>query len=164
MNYFVILGDAIVGPQPTEEALRQLKEQGFQTVIDFRESNDKNQLLRPEEEARHARELGMLYFHLPICAKKLAEKEVDLFRRELDCLPKPVFAHCVEGERAGAMMMMACAVDRGLSGAEALERAKKMGFQRDHADLMWFVKRYIDKRRLPVFPPNDPALLWMPAE
>ena len=58
-------------------------------------------------------------------------------------LPKPVFAHCKSGERAGAMVMMNMAVEQGMTGEETLQKAKEMGFGSNQPELEQFVRNYV---------------------
>lgn len=53
-------------------------------------------------------------------------------------------AHCKTGKRAGAMVMMHVASERGMSGKEALQQAEQMGFECDQPELKQFVEQYVD--------------------
>ncbi|EDZ66682.1 hypothetical protein NOC27_9 [Nitrosococcus oceani AFC27] len=70
---------------------------------------------------------------------------MDQFRERLEDVPKPVFVHCASGKRAGAFTMMATAVEQGMNGETALQKAREMGFECDVPQLEQFVKTYIDK-------------------
>ncbi|EMI18623.1 hypothetical protein RMSM_04451 [Rhodopirellula maiorica SM1] len=74
----------------------------------------------------------------------ISPEVVDRFREQYRKLPKPVFAHCKSGKRAGAMMMMHIAAEQGMSGEQTLEQAEKMGFECDQPELEQFVKNYVD--------------------
>ncbi|EDZ67659.1 hypothetical protein NOC27_986 [Nitrosococcus oceani AFC27] len=55
-----------VGGQPFKEDLQQLKQEGFQTVINLRATGEKDQPLSPSDEGAIVSELGMEYAHLPV--------------------------------------------------------------------------------------------------
>lgn len=74
-------------------------------------------------------------------------KHVAEFCRKLTDLPKPVFAHCHRGKRAGAFLMMGMAVDHGMTGDQTLQQAEQMGFQCGQPELKEFVKGYVDQWR-----------------
>ncbi len=136
-----------VGPQPTEEQLKQFAEEGFKSVVNLRMSDEEDQSLSPDEEGVKVRSLGMEYLHIPVSKKAIQPEQVDSFREEIRRLPKPVFAHCHLGKRAGALAMMHAACEAGMSGDQTLERAEQMGFKCDVPELKGFVKGYIDRSR-----------------
>ncbi|KLU07463.1 Zn-dependent hydrolase [Rhodopirellula islandica] len=135
-----------VGAQPSENELKQLPEEGFQSVINFRTAGEEEQPLAPDAEGEVVRSAGLKYLHVPVSMDGMDEQTVDQFREQYQSLPKPVLAHCKSGKRAGAMMMMHTAVEQGISGDQALEQAKEMGFECDKPELEQFVKQYVDSR------------------
>lgn len=135
-----------VGPQPSQEELKSLPDDGFRSVINFRTAGEDEQPLSPEEEGEVVQGTGLKYLHVPVSMDGMDEKKVDEFREQYQSLPKPVFAHCKSGKRAGAMMMMHTAVEQGISGEQALEKAKEMGFECDKPELEQFVKQYANNR------------------
>lgn len=135
-----------VGPQPSQEELKSLPDDGFRSVINFRTAGEDEQPLSPEEEGEVVQGTGLKYLHVPVSMDGMDEKKVDQFREQYQSLPKPVFAHCKSGKRAGAMMMMHTAVEQGISGEQALKKAKEMGFECDKPELEQFVKQYVNNR------------------
>ena len=142
------INDAVtVGGQPDEGRLAELARGGFKAVVNLRTAGEQDQPLSPEAEGEKVRALGMEYFHLPVSAKDMTPEQVDQFRERLAALPRPVFAHCHRGKRAGAFVMMGVAVEQGMSGDQTLQQAEKMGFQCDQPELEEFVKGYVDRHR-----------------
>lgn len=135
-----------VGPQPSQDELTALPDDGFRSVVNFRTAGEDEQPLSPDEEAEVVQATGLKYLHVPVSMDGMDEKKVDQFREQYRALPKPVFAHCKSGKRAGAMMMMHSAVEQGISGDQALEKAREMGFECDKPELEKFVKQYVDGR------------------
>ncbi|TWU08086.1 beta-lactamase hydrolase domain-containing protein [Stieleria varia] len=95
-----------VGPQPSEDELISLPSEGFQSVINFRTDGEDEQPLSPTVEGEKIEGMGLNYLHVPVAMDAMDESKVDQFREQYESLPKPVFAHCKSGKRAGAMMMM----------------------------------------------------------
>jgi len=133
-----------VGPQPSEEEIRQLKEKGFKSIVNFRTDGEDEQPLTPDAEGEKVNAAEMKYLHIPVSMESMGPETVDQFREKYSDLPKPVFAHCKSGKRAGAMVMMDMAVDKGMTGEQTLEKAKEMGFECDKPELEQFVRQYVD--------------------
>lgn len=138
--------DVTVGPQPSAEDFGDLRRQGFRSVVNLRTDGEDEQPLSPADEGERVGALGMEYYNEPVDAEAMTEAQVDGFRDRFSALPKPVFAHCKTGKRAGAFVMMDMAVRQGMSGEETLERAERMGFECKEPQLKQFVKGYVDAR------------------
>lgn len=136
--------DVTVGAQPTEDELRRLDEQGYKSVINFRTEGEDDQPLSPDAEGKQVKAQGLDYLHVPVAMGSMENELVDRFRQQYVALPKPVFAHCKSGKRAGAMVMMHLAAEQGMSGEQTLQQAEQMGFECEQEDLRQFVKNYVD--------------------
>jgi uncharacterized protein (TIGR01244 family) len=134
-----------VGAQPSEDQLQQLGKQGFKTVVNFRTEDEDMQPLSPQAEGEQVKAAGMAYLHIPVSMKSIGPELVDQFREKYPDLPKPIFAHCKSGKRAGAMVMMHMAVEQGMTGDQTLQRAKEMGFECDQPKLEQFVRQSVDE-------------------
>ncbi|MCC9607354.1 protein tyrosine phosphatase family protein [Blastopirellula sp. JC732] len=146
MNHCIKINDEVtVGPQPNEAEIEELKCQGFRTIVNFREDGEDNQPSALLNEKGWVVAAEMEYLHLPVSPQGMSPQAVDEFREKYPYLPKPIYAHCASGKRAGAMVMMRQACQHGMSGDETLEQAKRMGFQCDKPKLMEFVKNYVDR-------------------
>ena len=133
-----------VGAQPSEDQIQQLGTQGFKSVVNFRTEGEEDQPLSPKAEGEKVKAAGMTYLHVPVSMKSMGPEQVDQFREQYAALPKPVFAHCKSGKRAGAMVMMHMAVEQGMTGEQTIQQAEKMGFECDQPELKEFVKSYVD--------------------
>lgn len=134
-----------VGPQPSLEEIQNLPDEGYRSVVNFRTDGEDEQPSASEEQAK-VDAAGMKYLHVPVAMDSMDEGKVDAFRDQYKQLPTPVFAHCKSGKRAGAMMMMHTAVEQGMSGDQALDQARQMGFECDQPELEQFVKHYVNSR------------------
>lgn len=145
-NTMKINDQVTVGPQPSEDEIRQLGEREFKTVVNFRTDNEDDQPLSPKEERGKVMAAGMEYLSIPVSAQALRTDIVDEFRQKFAGLPKPVFAHCKSGKRAGAMVMMHVACENGMTGEQTLQKAEEMGFECDKQELVDFVKDYVNSK------------------
>ncbi len=143
-NVMKISDQVTVGAQPTEDQIQQLGKQGYKSVVNFRTEGEEDQPLSPKAEGEKVRAAGLTYLHVPVSMKSMGSEQVDQFREKYADLPKPVFAHCKSGKRAGAMVMMHMAVEQGMTGDQTLQQAEKMGFECDQPELKEFVKSYVD--------------------
>lgn len=149
MDRIKVDGRFVVGPQPDEEQLKTLAEQGFRTVVNFRAEGEPDQPLSPDDEGKRVLALGMNYLHIPVRREDVRADQVDAFRRDIDILPGPVYAHCHTGRRSGAFVMMKKAIDEGVSGDQVIDAAERMGFRCDIPEMKQFVKRYVDAHTRP---------------
>ncbi|WP_442510376.1 beta-lactamase hydrolase domain-containing protein [Novipirellula sp. SH528] len=145
MQAMKINDQVTVGPQPSEDELQKLGQQGFKSVVNFRTDGEVEQPLSPQAEGEKVNSAGMEYRHIPVSMKSMGPELVDQFRVKFADLPKPVFAHCKSGKRAGAMVMMQTAVEQqGMTGEQTLQKAKEMGFECEQPELEQFVRQYVD--------------------
>lgn len=129
---------------PDRKTLREAADEGFSSVVNMREEDEKHEL-EPDDERRAAEEAGLTYLHHPVSGKDFSDEIVDQFRRKAAEMPAPVLVHCASGKRSGAMVMMHLAAERGMSGDEVIEKAEAMGFECDTPELEQFVKSYVDR-------------------
>jgi len=138
--------EIIVGAQPSEAELKAMADGKTKSVINLRTEDEEMQPISPEEEGRIAGELGLEYVSIPVSMEKADAELVDRFCKELKTVAKPVFVHCRLGKRAGAFVMMDQAVQKGMSGKNAIQAAEDMGFECDQEALAAFVKDYVNER------------------
>lgn len=148
MDAMKINDEVTVGPQPTGNQLKELANAGFKSIINFRTEGEEDQPLSPTQEGENVKQLGLSYLHIPVSMKSMSEETVDQLREQFHELPKPVFAHCKSGKRAGAMVMMHMASKQGLSGKQTLQQAEQMGFKCDQPELKQFVETYVDNHAM----------------
>ena len=133
--------------QPTREELERLAREGFTTVVNLRTAGEQNQPLSPEAEGDVARRAGLDYLHIPVASTDPRPEQVDQFQKKLAELPGPVLVHCASGKRSGAFAILQTARHEGLSGEQALARAKQLGFDWKSPELEGFITRYLDQSR-----------------
>ncbi len=145
MNDLMKLSDRItIGGQPASTEIEELKREGFRTIVNLRAPGEDDQPMSPEEERKAVEAAGMNYLHFPVSGATMGPETVDEFREKLPGLEGPVLVHCHAGMRAGALSMMAAAVEQGWSGEETLQKAEAMGFRCEAPQLRQFVRNYVD--------------------
>jgi len=144
-NTMKINEEVTVGPQPIPSEMESLKHEGFKSVVNFRTEGEDEQPISPSEEGDLIQGAGLKYLHIPVSMDTMGPELVDRFREQYPDLPKPVFAHCKSGKRAGAMVMMHVAVEQGMTGQQTLDKAEEMGFECEQEELRTFVKQYVDQ-------------------
>ncbi|PHK95233.1 phosphatase [Pseudoroseomonas rhizosphaerae] len=130
---------------PTREELERLAQEGFRSVVNLRTPGEPNQPLSPDAEGEATREAGLDYAHMPVAPTGLHSEQVDEFRQKLSELPGPVLIHCASGKRASIFGVLGLATEEGLSGEEALSRARALGFDWGSPQIEAFIKRYLDQ-------------------
>ena len=140
-------GLSVDAGQPTREELERLAHEGFKAVVNLRMVGEQNQPLSPEAEGEVIRKAGLEYLHIPVASTDPRPEQVDQFQEKLAELPGPVLVHCASGKRSGAFAILQTARQEGLSGEQALARAKQLGFDWKSPELDGFITRYLDQRR-----------------
>ncbi len=117
-NYVVVRPGLAAAGQPTPEALRQLKAQGFRTVVNLRTEAEGT---KDEEEI--VKGLELRYVSVPLTAETISLEQVQALAKVLDDPEAaPVLLHCASSNRVGGVL----AVIEGLGG-KSLEEAEAAG-------------------------------------
>lgn len=144
MNKKPINSAMSIGAQPTVDDLKQLKKEGFRSVINLRRPDEPSPL-NPQQEAQEVRALGMDYQHIPVSPQNLSGDEADKFDEAMRSVPKPVFIHCQGGTRAGAFSLMHLGREKGWTGEQAFEEGERAGFKCESPALKQFVSSQLDR-------------------
>ena len=118
-QYRVIRPDLAVGGQPSPEAMVQLEEMGFRTVINLRTRRE-----GALEEEQILRALGLDYVWVPVSSATLSLADIEAVERVLsDPERAPVLLHCASSDRVGAVWgAIQVRAGRTLEEAEAAAR------------------------------------------
>lgn len=137
MDQFELLDNGmLIGPQPTEVDLRQAKQEGIKTVIDFR---------MPSETAMPNAELvartGLDYVNIPVNKASLSSDQVDELERVMQKKEGPFLIHCATGARAALLLVLSQARQNGWTARRAFQEARAMGFDLENApEFAGFIK------------------------
>jgi len=122
-NYRLLKPGLATAGQPTPEALRKLKEQGFKTVISLRADTEPG----VKEEEAIVKGQGLEYVSVPVTPASFSQQQVDQVAKVLDD-PKagPILFHCGSANRVGAVWTVIQA-QRGKSYEAAEAEGRKIG-------------------------------------
>lgn len=117
-------GEMLFGGQPSREALRDLKSQGYKTVLSARAEHE----LAWDEKAL-ADSLGLRFVTIPM-EKPVTEITDDQVRRFAELMKtgeRPMLLHCGSGNRVAGLWAVWLAEHQGLAADEALRLGEKAG-------------------------------------
>lgn len=122
-NYRLVKPGLATAGQPSPEALRKLKEQGFRTVINLRAETEPG----VKEEEAIVKAQGLEYVSVPVTPASFSQQQVDQVAKVLDD-PKagPILFHCGSANRVGAVWTVIQS-QRGKSYQEAEGEGRKIG-------------------------------------
>jgi len=122
--------DAVVacGGATETAALDGLKKDGFKTVINLRMPTEPGANI--EQNAAHARQLGLNYINLPLNGQAPDAKVVDEFLATVaNKANQPVYLHCGSASRVGAVWMVKRVLQDGWAIDKAAEEARLIGLK-----------------------------------
>lgn len=112
--------------QPDEEALEVFAKSGYTTVIDLRGTAEARGL----DEAEVVQNLGMSYVPFPITGSEaISFENAARLRQLIGDQEGPVLVHCASGNRVGALLALAEALD-GAGDEQALATGREAGLTR----------------------------------
>jgi uncharacterized protein (TIGR01244 family) len=125
--------DIFVTGQPTERALRELREQGVTTVVNLRTPEEMTRSVKFDEPALVA-SLGMQYVYLPVRGNDqypYSPATLAKFRDAVGNAKGKVLLHCTVAWRA-SHLWAAYLIDRGVPVDSALANARAINLMDDH--------------------------------
>jgi protein tyrosine phosphatase (PTP) superfamily phosphohydrolase (DUF442 family) len=123
----VRVGDLLFGGQPTEDALRMLKGEGYRTVLSTRGEGE-----AAWDEKALVDSLGMAFAAIPMGypIEAITDAEVDRFDDLMQHGERPMVLHCSSGNRVAGLWAVWLVERRGMDRAQALELGTKAGMTR----------------------------------
>ena len=118
----------LIGPQPTEGDLRQARQEGIKTVIDFRLPSE-----TPTPNAELVARSGLDYVNIPVNKASLSADQVDELDRVMRDKDRPFLLHCASGARAATLLVLSQARQNGWTAQRAFQEARTMGFDLENA-------------------------------
>jgi uncharacterized protein (TIGR01244 family) len=118
--------DIFVGGQPTERALRDMREQGVTTVVNLRTPQEMTRSVKFDESALVA-QLGMKYVYLPVgggAEYPYSPETVTKFSQAVRETKGKVLLHCTVGWRASHLWAAYLIGERGVPVEDALANAR----------------------------------------
>lgn len=118
---------AIAGPVTSNE-LRQIAEEGYQSVLDLRSLNHFS-----DDEQQQFERLGLRYINLSVDAEVMNLEIAIKILKLIDQLRKPALVCCNNATLAAAMVLMHIAISQGQSLQQAFKRAEELGLFRTYS-------------------------------
>ncbi|MEO8682408.1 MAG: sulfur transferase domain-containing protein [Vicinamibacterales bacterium] len=134
--------DAVVacGGATETAALDGLAKDGFKAVINLRVPTEPGANI--EQNAAHAKGLGLNYISIPFNAQQPDPKVIDQFLAAVsNKANQPVYVHCGSANRVGAVWLAKRVLQDGWAVDKATEEAKLIGLR--SPDLEKFANEYI---------------------
>ena len=129
MDQFKLLENGVlIGPQPTEDHLRQAKQDGIKTVIDLRLPSE-----TPTPNAELVARSGLDYVNIPVNKAGLSADQVDELDRTMRDKAGPFLIHCATGARVATLLVLSQARQNRWTAQRAFQEARAMGFDLENA-------------------------------
>ncbi|QYO63942.1 beta-lactamase hydrolase domain-containing protein [Leptolyngbya sp. 7M] len=129
--------DLYAGGQPDAEAIQQLAEQGFKSIVNLRSPDEAGALSDEQQQATAA---GLEYVNVPLSPGEADDSLMAKVLWEVEKLPTPVFFHCGAGARAGALALIALATQQGLNREQVIAKAEEVGVNVEQPHLKSFLE------------------------
>lgn len=140
INKTIIDSEFTSGGHPWRSDIKELARCGFRSVINLRTSEETQFSMHdnPDREGADVRDYGMSYEHIPITPGKIGETELKVFRKAVEKLPKPIYAHSKAGRRSAALYLICKAEDQNWTPETVIRLAKEMGvaLSREYIELV----------------------------
>lgn len=93
-----------IGSVSDTNALQNVAQTGYKTVIDLCSTAEGNQL-----DASEVKELGLEYVSVPVSPKNLTIETLEAFQNAVKTSAQPIYTRCASGLRAGVFGLLALA-------------------------------------------------------
>lgn len=131
-NYFQYNKKLASAAQPTADQLADLKDQGWQAVVNLSPASTKNVLAG---EAAQVEALGMDYVHFPVDCSSLRPVHYHTFRGILQGLgDRRVFVHCGGNIKSSNLIHLYQVLELGIPETESLAQLKSI----QNPEAKWF--------------------------
>ena len=126
MNNSVLVGDLLIGSQPSVAALSHLADEGYEVILSTRGETE----LSWDEKAV-VDSLGMRFVSIPMPnpVTGITDEQVDLFAEFMSGDHGRVVLHCGSGNRMSGLWAVWLVEKEGLSPEEALDLAERTGMK-----------------------------------
>jgi len=132
-NFFQYNSLLASGAQPSEEDIRELKNNGYQVIVNISPSSTRNALAN---EAQITENYGIDYVHFPVDCSNLRPTHYNVFKGILNGLAdKKVFVHCGGNIKSSNLLHMYHVIEKRVDERESLQILKKI----QNPEPKWFV-------------------------
>ena len=125
MNYQRLSDLLSSAGQPGEEQLKDIKDAGFQVVINLGLHNNPEYSLK--DEAASVKALGMEYIHIPVSFERPTRTDLGSFFKAMDeNKDKRIFVHCAMNMRASTFVGLYLAIQLKQPREKAFELMRRI--------------------------------------
>ena len=132
--YAKVGDDLFIAGQPTERALREMKELGVTTIINLRMPQEMERI--GFDEAKLIAELGMKYVYIPMRGgdgeQSYSPQTLRKFADAMKAADGKVLLHCTIAWRASHIWAAYLIQEHGVADADALAHARAINLMDDH--------------------------------
>ncbi|AUC60560.1 Zn-dependent hydrolase [Cyanobacterium sp. HL-69] len=128
-----------IGSITETEQLQEVKQQGYNTVIDLCSSGEGNQL-----DSQTITDIGFHHANIPVTPQTLNQDTLNFFMEKLDNLPQPSYIRCASGLRAGVFTLLTLANKENWTEEKYLEEFAKLDLPKKQI-IMDFAHNYFQK-------------------
>jgi uncharacterized protein (TIGR01244 family) len=129
-----------VAEQPSPDAFRQFKADGFTAVINNHPNGEEPNQPGSAAEKCAAEGAGLCYSFIPVAFPQITEADVRAFQKAVADVPGPVLAHCRSGTRSLTLYAIGEVLDGRMSAEDVRPFGKKFGFDLMVAE-QWIARR-----------------------
>lgn len=132
-KFFKVGDDVFIGGQPTQRALRELKQQGVTTVVNLRTPEEMARI--GFDEAALVKELGMRYVFIPMRGNAefpYSPRSLKDFEAAMKSADGKVLLHCTIAWRASHMWAAYLIDERKVPVSTALEQTRAINLMDNH--------------------------------
>ena len=132
-----------IGNVVSQEELKGIHQQGYQTIIDLCTIGEGNQL-----NAEEVKQLGFEFISLPIDRLNLSPATLEGFIQTVNAAPKPIYTRCASGLRAGVLTLLTLAVEQNWTEQNYLERRQFLGLEhKPNCPLEAYAHQYFESQK-----------------
>ena len=138
VNYTRVDATIACGGATPPEALADLKDLGFVSIINFRTVEEDGANINASQLA--AEQAGLKYIHIPF--RRPSEEIVERFLKTIsNPSNQPSYIHCASANRVGAMWFIKRVKQDGWDSARAMSEAENIGLRSEA--LKQFARQYV---------------------
>jgi uncharacterized protein (TIGR01244 family) len=116
-----------IGTQPSAADLKDLRAQGFASVINNRREGEDAAQPTAADSVAEASAAGLGYARQPVALSAITADDVRAFQNNVAKLEGPVFAHCKSGTRSLTLYTLGEVLDGRLQPTEIVPFGQKLG-------------------------------------
>jgi uncharacterized protein (TIGR01244 family) len=125
MNIIRKINDELaIAGQITLDQLKQIADEGYQSVLNLRLPDETDLLANEQEKIEH---LGLYYVNFPTKPEDINYQVTLKMYQMITELPKPILIHCDNSIRSAAIVLLYICIKQGITFEKALQKVITLG-------------------------------------